>query len=89
MQPEFSSICGITEEELHTIFYQDITMLATQCKCTTDDMKERLKLQYDGYHFSENQVDIYNPFSILKAFSQKKLLPIGLNRVLQLTSSTK
>ena len=75
MQPEFSSICGITEEELHTIFDQDITMLATQYKCTTDDMKERLKLQYDGYHFSENQVDIYNPFSILKAFSQKKIAP--------------
>ena len=38
----------------------------------TDEMKERQKLQYDGYHFGENQVDICNPFSILKAFSQKK-----------------
>ena len=40
-----------------------------------EEMKERLKLQYDGYHFSENQIDIYNPFSILKAFSQKKIAP--------------
>ena len=36
-------------------------------------MRIRLKEQYDGYHFSEDSADIYNPFSVLKAFAQKKI----------------
>ena len=30
-----------------------------------------MKQQYDGYHFSKNCVDIYNPFSLFNAFAQK------------------
>ena len=71
MQPEFSAICGITEEELHTVFEEDIRMLAEEYECTPEDMKGRLKERYDGYHFSGRSADIYNPFSILKAFAQK------------------
>lgn len=36
-------------------------------------LKERLKAQYDGYHFSENMLDIYNPFSILNAFDSLQI----------------
>ena len=36
-------------------------------------MKETLRRQYDGYHFSENLTDIYNPFSLLNAFSQEAI----------------
>ena len=73
MQPEFSAICGITEEELHTVFEEDIAMLAEKYKCPEEDMRIRLKKQYDGYHFSEESSDIYNPFSLLKAFDQRKI----------------
>ena len=73
MQPEFSAICGITEEELHTVFEEDIIMLAEKYKCSEEDIRIRLKGQYDGYHFSEESADIYNPFSLLKAFAQKKI----------------
>ena len=31
-------------------------------------MKQQLKQHYDGYHFSENMLDIYNPFSLLNCF---------------------
>ena len=73
MQPEFSALCGITEEELHRVFEEDIAMLAEKYKCSEDEMRIRLKELYDGYHFSEESADIYNPFSILKAFAQKKI----------------
>ena len=73
MHPEFSAICGITEDELHTVFKEDISMLAEKYKCTENEMRQRLKEQYDGYHFSEDSSDIYNPFSVLKAFAQKKI----------------
>ena len=36
---------------------------------TTDEMTIRLKRQYDGYHFSKNMTDVYNPFSLLNAFA--------------------
>ena len=73
MQPEFSAICGITEEELHTVFEPDIAMLAEEYECTVSEMKNRLKEHYDGYHFSEDCEDIYNPFSLLNAFDAKKI----------------
>lgn len=73
MLPEFSAICGITEKELHTVFEEDIAMLAKEYECTPDEMCQRLKEQYDGYHFSGKSADIYNPFSLLKAFAQKEL----------------
>ena len=73
MQPEFSAICGITEEELHTVFEEDIAMLAEEYECSSEDMRKRLKEQYDGYHFSGKSADIYNPFSVLKAFAQKEI----------------
>lgn len=73
MQPEFSAICGITEEELHTVFEPDIAMLAEEYECTPEDMRQQLKERYDGYHFSGKSADIYNPFSLLKAFAQKEL----------------
>ena len=73
MQPEYSAICGITENELHTVFEEDITMLAEEYECSPEDMRRRLKEQYDGYHFSGKSADIYNPFSVLKAFAQKEI----------------
>ena len=73
MQPEFSAICGITEEELHTVFEEDIAMLAEEYECTPIEMRQRLKEHYDGYHFSEDSADIYNPFSVLNAFASRKI----------------
>lgn len=73
MQPEFSAICGITEEELHAVFEEDITMLAERYMCTEEEMRIRLKGHYDGYHFSEDSPDIYNPFSVLNAFAARKI----------------
>ncbi|MBM6657077.1 AAA family ATPase, partial [Bacteroides mediterraneensis] len=31
-----------------------------------------LKANYDGYHFTENAVGMYNPFSLLNTFAKKK-----------------
>jgi len=73
LHADFASICGITEEELHTVFEPDIAMLAEEYECTPQDMRRRLKERYDGYHFSGKSADIYNPFSILKAFAQKEI----------------
>ena len=73
MDSMFASICGITENELTTTLKPDIERLACLYQMTYDDMHQKLKLQYDGYHFTEDSEEIYNPFSLLKAFQQRKV----------------
>ena len=73
MDTMFASVCGITEHELTTVMKEDIDWLAKQHDMTYEQMHQKLKLQYDGYHFAENSEEIYNPFSLLKAFQQRKI----------------
>ena len=73
MDSKFDAICGITEEELYQYFAEPIKEMADKYGCAVDEMKGELKKQYDGYHFSENMLDIYNPFSIINAFDLKRI----------------
>lgn len=74
MDRRYDAICGITEEELYSYFAEPVKDLADIMEYTVDEMKLKLKKQYDGYHFSENmKIDIYNPFSILNAFDSMKM----------------
>ena len=68
MDSKFSAICGITEHELTTTLHEDIELLAERNEMTYEEMHAKLKLQYDGYHFSKQSEEIYNPFSLVKAF---------------------
>ena len=72
MRDEFSALCGITEHELLTQLKQDIERMAEANEETYEEACAHLKEQYDGYHFSENSEDIYNPFSLFNAFNAKK-----------------
>lgn len=73
MDARFSSICGITEQELVSVFKDDIEQLAETFETDWETMHRRLKAQYDGYRFTDAPVEIYNPFSLMKAFMQKKV----------------
>lgn len=73
LNPKFSAICGITEEELTTVLADDIRDMAGEYGCSSEEMRTRIKDHYDGYHFSEKSDDIYNPFSLLTAFLQRKI----------------
>ena len=71
--PAFSAICGITEQEVKTVFHQDIAQMAQKKGCTLHDMFRKIKQKYDGYHFAPMSDDIYNPFSLLNAFLDGEL----------------
>ena len=73
MSEQYETLCGITQEELETYFAEPLPRLAAKYKCTAEEMKAWLKRQYDGYHFSTNMADIYNPFSILNAFQMNEI----------------
>ncbi|MBR1402190.1 MAG: AAA family ATPase [Prevotella sp.] len=73
MRPDFSAICGITENEVKTDFAEDIKHMAELFDCSPEEMFQKIKQMYDGYHFARVSEDIYNPFSLLNAFDDGEL----------------
>lgn len=69
MHGKYEGICGISQEELDEVFGDPINEMAGIYGCSFDEMKDRLKMRYDGYHFSRKMTDMYNPFSLLNAFA--------------------
>ncbi len=72
LDQDYDTLLGITEEELYSTFADGISELAAAENKTEEQTKERMKMRYDGYHFSERMKDVYNPFSILNALKKKK-----------------
>ena len=66
----YDAICGITQEELEENFAPEIEAMAEENDFTKEECLAELKRMYDGYHFCMNCPDIYNPFSLLNAFSE-------------------
>ena len=72
MDERYIDICGITESELKKYFDGSVQELADAVRLTKDECYAKLAKMYDGYHFCENTVGIYNPFSILNTFGKMK-----------------
>lgn len=73
MHGKYETLCGISQEELDTIFRDPMEAMSEVYRCSYDEMRVMLKAQYDGYHFSDCMADIYNPFSLLNAFSTGRI----------------
>lgn len=73
MMKPYAAICGITDEEMLTQMKGYIEQLAGHFSITTEEMLQRLKSKYDGYHFTWPSPDIYNPFSLMNAFDKENL----------------
>ena len=69
MLPDFAAICGITKEEMLTQMSDYIDRLADMKGKSREEVILMLKRQYDGYHFAWPSPDMFNPFSLLSAFS--------------------
>ena len=69
MNRRYQSICGITKEEITKYFDEPVHELADGYGISYDAALARLKEDYDGYHFLNNGVDVYNPFSLLNTFA--------------------
>lgn len=73
MLDEYSDICGISKEELVSQCKEDIEAMAEGMHCSYGEMVEKLTEYYDGYHFSGQSKDVFNPFSLINAFNDRKL----------------
>ena len=68
----YDALCGITKDELLTIFKEQIKKLGEENGMTEEETIAKLKRKYDGYHFSDNMVDVFNPFSLFNCFKKGK-----------------
>lgn len=72
LNSKYVDICGIFENDLHEVFDDFINELGKANGLTYEETCQRLKEQYNGYHFCENSIGVYNPFSLLNTFDQKR-----------------
>ena len=73
MNDDYAAICGITKEELLSQMQPEIQALADKQGLSYDEAVDALAQKYDGYHFSKNSPDVYNPFSLINSLSDGEL----------------
>ena len=67
MDARYATICGITDKELRRDFQPELETLAANEGLSYEDVCQKMKRMYDGYHFRHNMEGLYNPFSVLNA----------------------
>ena len=67
LDSRFVALCGITEKEIHDYLDDEVGQMAETNGIDKNTCYERLKKEYDGYHFRENSIGVYNPFSLINA----------------------
>jgi len=64
-----ATICGYTDQEIDHNFGDFITAWAQEKNVSYDQIREQMKTWYNGYHFGENVIPVYNPFSVMHALN--------------------
>ena len=72
MDARYADICGISEQELKSYFGESVKTLAELNGLSEEDCYKKLASMYDGYHFCEDSIGVYNPFSLLNTFNSGK-----------------
>ncbi|GHV68681.1 ATPase AAA [Bacteroidia bacterium] len=73
LSKKYTTICGITQEELETNFTPEIETLAAETGRSRVEMIEKLKDEYNGYYFFYDGPSVYNPFSTVSVLSNSRL----------------
>ncbi len=69
---DYATICGITDEEIDTVFTPYVERFAQQTDMSVDAARKKLRAYYDGYRFHHSAPAVYNPFSLLNAFTDNE-----------------
>lgn len=68
MDARYTDICGISEKDLKKYFGESVKELAVANDLSVKETYTQLAEMYDGYHFRQSSMGIYNPFSVLNTF---------------------
>ncbi len=69
---DFAGICGMTEEEVEVTFEPELSRMAKERNLSYENCRERLRATYDGYHFSQGNQGVYNPYSLLTSLKKRR-----------------
>ena len=75
MVNEFADICGWNHQELLEYFRPGIVELSDEREEAFEKTLDELRHFYDGYLFALKGSRLYNPYSVLKALSNKEIEP--------------
>lgn len=73
LSEKYNAICGISEDELRHTLADGVSAFAEARNINFETMTQLLKENYDGYHFSKNSEDLYNPFGLLRSLDEQEL----------------
>lgn len=71
MDPQYDTLCGMTDEEIDRYFTEPVQTMANSYEYTPEEMRNVLRKQFDGYHFSKRMKGVYNPFSLLNTLKKQ------------------
>jgi len=66
LDPSYTDICGITQEEIETYFEPEIKSILNDSGMERENYLNELRRFYNGYRFSKKPLKVYNPFGLLK-----------------------
>lgn len=71
LDQRYDAICGYTDQEIDQYFGEYITAWAHKENVSYNTIRSQIKTWYNGYHFGEETISIYNPFSVMNAFKMQ------------------
>ncbi|MDR3290810.1 MAG: ATP-binding protein [Methanobrevibacter sp.] len=71
LDDDYSTICGITHNELKKYYNDHIQVMADKNNYTYEETLDKINYFYDGYSW-DGKNNVFNPYSTLRGLSQKK-----------------
>jgi len=65
---DYSALCGFTQSELESYFKLEIEHFSAK-HSDVENYLCKLRNFYNGYRFSDSEISVYNPISVMKHFS--------------------
>lgn len=70
--PDYAALCGLTRSEVEGCYPPHVARLAAEQGMTVAECHAELARLYDGYHFAWPSEGVYNPYSVLYAFADRR-----------------
>ncbi len=77
--PKAGTLVGYTQAEMKTYFSEEIDALSSELDINREQMLERLRIQYNGYHFGVNintgqlSESVYNSYALNNVFASLQM----------------
>lgn len=71
LSPAFSTLAGITQEELECYFGEEMGLIADEKGISPESLRADIQRWYNGYSFDAKNF-LYNPFSLLNFFGDRQ-----------------